>query len=99
MYTPSYCIVVVVDEWTQFKVGRRRGRILDLDRERRRINRKHCDVKESYSKMKVDVDVRSIRVIPKSVLKIGVKLPEVVGNGSSGNSSSAKAKSTELVRR
>ncbi len=28
--------------------------------------------------MRVDVDVRSIRVIPKSVLKIGVKLPEMV---------------------
>jgi len=28
--------------------------------------------------MKLDVDIKSIKVIPKSVLKIGVKLPEVV---------------------
>ncbi len=49
------------------------------------------------------MDVRSIRVIPKSVLKIGVKLPEVVGGGGGGKKEEKKTESGsgggKLVRR
>ncbi len=41
-----------------------------------------CDDEEK-DVMRLDVDVKSIRVIPKSVLKIGVKLPEVGGGSKS----------------
>ncbi len=51
--------------------------------------------------MRVDVDVRSIRVIPKSVLKIGVKLPEMVTQATAAASKkdSAAEKSTGITRR
>ncbi len=53
--------------------------------------------------MRVDVDVRSIRVIPKSVLKIGVKLPEMVTQATAAAAASKKdsaaEKSTGITRR
>ncbi len=61
---------------------------------------------ERHSKMRVDVDVRSIRVIPKSVLKIGVKLPEMVTQATAAAAAtatskkdSAAEKSTGITRR
>ncbi len=54
--------------------------------------------------MRVDVDVRSIRVIPKSVLKIGVKLPEMVTQATAAAAAASKKdsaaeKSTGITRR
>ncbi len=96
----------------KWKLRRRRG-FLDLEAERKRGERNPPDKPEvkggggrgeaSTDKMRVDVDVRSIRVIPKSVLKIGVKLPEVVGGGGGGKKEEKKTESGsgggKLVRR